>query len=263
MENEQNPEIPGYRVIRKLGEGGMAVVYLAVQQSFNREVALKVLSDSLSRNEDFCRRFRREAIIVGQLNSPYIVPVYEVGEHNGLSFLSMEYLKSGSLSGRIAEGISPQTALAITRQVAEALKCAHEHDSEFIHRDVKPDNILFRNETNAVLTDFGIARSEDSSSSETALTQVDTIIGSPKYMSPEQARGEKLNNQTDLYNLGIVLYEMLMKVPPYDGPTLHRSLSGRQMTRSRSCRESSPGFRNCLTGHWRKTSLIDSGMHLK
>ena len=217
MSETSTPNIPGYKIIKTLGHGGMAIVYLAIQQGLNRRVALKVMSRQLSSDERFCRRFRREAEIVGQLNSTHIIPVYEVGEHDGVHYLSMEYLTSGTLTNRIMQGIDPGTALEIAKQVAVALKTAHEHDAEFIHRDVKPDNILFRDANTAVLTDFGIAGIDNPSDSETALTKFGHVIGSPKYMSPEQTKGEKLNPQTDLYSLGVVLFQMLTKQLPYDG----------------------------------------------
>jgi serine/threonine protein kinase len=209
--------IPGYEIIETLGYGGMANVYLAIQQGFNRKVALKVMSRHLLHDEQLYLRFRREAEIVAQFNSPHIIQVYEVGEYNGLPFFSMEYLAYGTLSTRIMKGFDPESALNITRQVAVALKTTHEHDWKFIHRDVKPGNILFRDANTAVLTDFGIARNDNLFYSDPALTIHGQVIGTSKYMSPEQAKGEVLNPQTDLYSLGIVLFQMLTKELPYTG----------------------------------------------
>jgi serine/threonine protein kinase len=215
---EEIPEVPGYTIIETLGHGGMAIVYLAVQHGFNRKVALKVMSRRLSLDKQLCRRFKREAEIVAKFNSPYIISVYEVGEHDGLQYFSMEYLPCGTLSMRILRGIDPKSALDITKQVASALEVAHKYDRGFIHRDVKPDNILFRDDDTVVLADFGIARSDHLSDSDTTLTQYGQVIGSARYMSLEQVKGEELNLQTDLYSLGIVLFQMLTKKLPYTGP---------------------------------------------
>mgnify|MGYP000035315036 CR=1 FL=1 len=215
MEEDSGIHIPGYRIESVLGAGGMAKVYLAIQDGFDRQVALKVISPVLAADEEFGRRFLREARIVGNLSHSHIVPVYDVGEVNGLYYLSMETLPGGDLKERLGKGISEQRALLITEQMASALSYAHKKG--FIHRDVKPDNVLFRDEDTAVLTDFGIARTEDDSGEMTQITQVRSVIGSPKYMSPEQAMGNKLDARTDIYSLGIMLYEMLTGSVPYSG----------------------------------------------
>ncbi|MFK8019907.1 MAG: serine/threonine-protein kinase [Pseudomonadales bacterium] len=215
MEEESGINIPGYRIESVLGAGGMAKVYLAIQDGFDRQVALKVISPVLAADEEFGRRFLREARIVGNLSHSHIVPVYDVGEINGLYYLSMETLPGGDLKERLGKGISEERALLITEQMASALSYAH--NKGFIHRDVKPDNVLFRDEDTAVLTDFGIARTEDDSGEMTQITQVKSVIGSPKYMSPEQAMGNKLDARTDIYSLGIMLYEMLTGSVPYSG----------------------------------------------
>lgn len=211
-------KIPGYRIEKLLGEGGMARVFLAVQEGFDRPVALKVISPQLAVDAEFGRRFLREARIVGNLTHTNIVPVYDVGEQDGLYYLSMEILPGGDLKSRLQRAISQNEALEITAQIASAL--AYAHDKGFIHRDVKPDNVLFRDDGTAVLTDFGIARTENDSADITQITQVRAVIGSPKYMSPEQATGEKLDLRTDIYSLGIMLYEMLAGSVPYDGKNI-------------------------------------------
>lgn len=215
MDEDIGISIPGYRIENVLGAGGMAKVYLAVQQGFDRQVALKVISPQLAADEEFGRRFLREARIVGNLSHSHIVPVYDVGEVNGVYYLSMETLPGGDLKERLGKGVSEERALLITEQMASALNYAHKKG--FIHRDVKPDNVLFRDEETAVLTDFGIARTEDDSGEMTQITQVRSVIGSPKYMSPEQAMGHKLDARTDIYSLGIMLYEMLTGSVPYEG----------------------------------------------
>lgn len=203
-------EIPGYKVGKELGRGGMATVYLAVQSSFDRKVAVKVLDAEAASDHDLASRFIREAKIVAQLSHPHIVSVYDVGQQNNLFFMSMDYLAGGSLPERIEQGIEKADVIRIVSQIASALSCLH--DNGYIHRDIKPDNIMFRADNSAVLTDFGVARSQNAGE---GLTQVGTIIGTPVYMSPEQINGHQSDARADIYALGIVLYEMLMGEPPY------------------------------------------------
>lgn len=202
--------IPGYIVKRKLGSGGMADVYLATQESFGRDVALKVVSPSAAKSEDFIARFLREAKIVAGLSHPHIIPVYEVGRHGEYSYMSMDYLAGGDLDQWIKGGIPELEALKIVEQISDALQYAHHKG--FMHRDIKPGNIMFREDNSAVLTDFGIARMQNA---EDQLTQAGMIVGTPKYMSPELIRGKSPDGRADIYALGIVFYEMLMKDVPY------------------------------------------------
>ncbi len=196
----------------------MARVYLAIQRGFERPVALKIIAQELAANEEFGKRFLREARIVGMLSHPHIVPVYDVGEHKGLLYLAMEILAEGDLRSRMVGPIHEQIALDITRQLASALGYAHRKG--FIHRDVKPDNVLFRDMDTAVLTDFGIARAAEDSEDVTQITQVQSVIGSPKYMSPEQSLGHKLDARTDIYSLGVMLFQMLSGDAPFGGRNL-------------------------------------------
>ena len=212
------PEIPGYTIEHLLGEGGMARVYLAIQRGFERPVALKIIAPELAANEEFGKRFLREARIVGMLSHPHIVPVYDVGEHKGLLYLAMEILAEGDLRSRLVGPLGEEIALRITRQLASALGYAHKKG--FIHRDVKPDNVLFRDADTAVLTDFGIARAAEDSEDVTQITQVQSVIGSPKYMSPEQSLGHKLDARTDIYSLGVMLFQMLSGDAPFGGRNL-------------------------------------------
>ncbi|GAB5451206.1 MAG: hypothetical protein Hals2KO_15340 [Halioglobus sp.] len=198
-----------------LGEGGMARVYRAIQRGFDRPVALKIISSTLAAEKEFGRRFIREAKIVGGLSNAHIVPVYDVGEHDGVYYLAMELLSGGDLRARIDAGLDHKSALDIIYQLAQALKYAHA--GGFIHRDVKPDNVLFRDSSTAVLTDFGIARTTDDSADHTQITQVSSVIGSPAYMSPEQALGKPLDARSDIFSLGILLYEMLTGDLPFKG----------------------------------------------
>ncbi|GAB4362104.1 MAG: hypothetical protein Kow006_33220 [Gammaproteobacteria bacterium] len=207
-------EIPGYEIIRELGKGGMATVYLAIQESFGREVALKVMSPSLSADPDFHERFLREAQIVSRLVHPNIVTVYDVGERDGHHYLSMEYVKGQDLRHR-RDSLTLLQRLHIVKEVAQALDYASKKG--YIHRDIKPDNIMLREDDGrAVLMDFGIARTVEA---DMSMTQTGTVIGTPQYMSPEQARGLKADHRADLYSLGVVLFQLLAGRVPYHAET--------------------------------------------
>lgn len=203
--------IPGYRILRPIGEGGMASVFLAVQESLDREVALKVMAPALAANAEFAHRFLTEGKITAKLQHPNLVTVYDIGHHGNVYYLAAEYIPGGTLKDRIEQGgLSVGEILDITADVAMGLDFAHQKG--FVHRDVKPGNVLFRNDGRVVLADFGIAKAMDGSNSSTV---AGTSIGTPDYMSPEQARGESVDGRSDLYSLGAVLYEMLAGEPPY------------------------------------------------
>ncbi len=204
-------QIPGYKIIDTLGEGGMARVYLAIQESFEREVALKVLDPHLSRDPSFGERFLHEARIVSRLVHPNIVTVYDVGVHRGNHFLSMEYVPGRDLKHRRFE-LSLLECIEVVKGVARALDYAGRKGC--VHRDVKPDNIMLHAEDGrAVLMDFGIARIADQAST---MTQTGTTVGTPHYMSPEHARGAAVDSRADLYSLGVVLFLLLTGHLPYD-----------------------------------------------
>jgi serine/threonine-protein kinase PpkA len=205
-------EIPGYKIIKTLGVGGQATVYLAIQQGFDREVALKVMSPALAADPTFGERFIREAKIVATLSHSRIVTVYDVGESGSFYYLAMEYMPGQELKARIANGMKTKDALVIIAKLAQALHFAH--GKGYIHRDVKSENILFDEDNQPVLTDFGIAKASNSS---TQMTQTGKLIGTPEYMSPEQCRGKQLDGRSDLYSLGIILYEMLTRKVPFTG----------------------------------------------
>jgi serine/threonine protein kinase len=205
------PEIPGYKFMKAIGSGGMADVYLAVQKKLDRMVAIKVMQPEIFRSPVTTKRFVREAKTLSKLVHPNIITVFDVGKVEDTYYIVMEYLH-GSLKDKIEKQrkIPPAEALQIVRQVADALYYAHKIG--FIHRDVKPDNILFRKDGTPVVVDFGIARPVDT---ETRLTKTGMSIGTPNYISPEQARGQKVDGRSDIYSLGVVLYEMLTGKLPY------------------------------------------------
>jgi serine/threonine protein kinase len=206
-----NFEIPGYDIKRELGRGGMAVVYLAIQQSFGREVALKILPREQAEDADFAERFLREARIVSQLIHPNIVTVYDVGVHEGYRYLSMEYIHGLDLKQAHAS-LSRRDLLSAIKDVARALDYAASKG--YVHRDVKPENIMIREEDGrVVLMDFGIARG---GSTTLNMTRAGKAIGTPYYMSPEQTKGQSVDHRSDIYSLGVVLYQMLAGYVPYD-----------------------------------------------
>jgi serine/threonine protein kinase/tetratricopeptide (TPR) repeat protein len=209
-----------YQVIQRLGRGGMADVYRAYQPGLDRYVAIKVMHAHLAEDSDFITRFRREAKSVAGLRHPNIVQVFDFDVQGDVYYMVMEYIESGrtlkdvltELSSR-GERLSLSTSLSIMAKMADALDYAHKEG--MIHRDIKPSNVLLTGADNPILSDFGIARLIDS----TGLTSSGAILGTPAYMSPEQGRGEKADERSDLYALGIVLYEMLTGRPPYDADT--------------------------------------------
>jgi hypothetical protein len=203
-------EIRGYRLLRQLGRGGMATVYLAVQESVDREVALKVMSPALLADPNFGERFLREAKIAAKLHHRHVVGIHDVARSGDYHYIAMEYLGGGAILHKDGQPRPVAFALRVIREIATALDYAHRKG--FVHRDVKPDNILLRDDGSSALTDFGIARALDPAAK---MTQTGAIIGTPHYMSPEQARGRSIDGRADLYSLGIVLYELLVGRVPY------------------------------------------------
>lgn len=204
--------IPGFDIQGEIGEGAMASVYLATQRSLERKVALKVMAASLAADPSFCERFLREGKTLARLSHPHTVTIHDIGNVGELYYMAMEYLPNGTLKERIAAGLTPEQGLTYIRQIASALGYAHAQG--LVHRDVKPANILFRADGTAVLSDFGIAKSLDD---RTQFTQAGFAVGTPSYMSPEQARGQDIDGRADLYALGVVLYEILVGKLPYNG----------------------------------------------
>lgn len=210
-QNQTVIDIPGYKIERTLGKGGMASVYLAIQESFEREVALKVMSPSLSEDSKFSERFLREAKIVSRLVHPNIVTVYDVGVHNQQHYLSMEYIPGDDLKHKRKQ-LPLKECLQVVSDVARALDYASKKG--YVHRDVKPENImLHEDDSRAVLMDFGIACLSDTAS---GMTQTGTAIGTPHYMSPEQAKGRAVDPRSDIYSLGVVLFLLVTGHVPFD-----------------------------------------------
>ncbi|MBK8183568.1 MAG: serine/threonine protein kinase [Candidatus Competibacteraceae bacterium] len=206
------PSITGYRIEKVIGKGAMSTVYLGVQESLERRVALKILSPRLASDPTFNKRFAKEAHIIGRLGHPHIVTIFDAGNYGDLFYIAMEYLEGATLKELIKTGITPEQAVNILRQIAQALGCAHQQNC--IHRDIKPANIMFRNPETAVLSDFGIAKNLED---KTQLTAVGWRIGTPNYMSPEQSLARPVDARSDLYSLGVVFYEMLTGTRPYQG----------------------------------------------
>src|SRR5215216_1198690 len=218
MDNLQSGQTLGpYRIINQIGKGGMATVYKAYQASVDRYVAIKVLPSQLAESQEFATRFHQEARIIAKLEHPHILPVFDYGETEGVAYLVMRYLEAGTLRDKMEAG-RPLPIKDIDRiftQLAEALSYAHSFG--IIHRDLKPANALIDSQGNLFLTDFGIAKLLESASPR--LTQTDAIMGTPAYISPEQAQANKVDQRSDIYSLGIILYEMVTGSVPFVADT--------------------------------------------
>jgi eukaryotic-like serine/threonine-protein kinase len=203
-----------YRIVRKLGSGGMADVYLAEDEELGRRIAIKILNDRHANDESFVERFRREAKNAAGLSHPNIVSIYDRGEAEGTYYIAMEYLDGRSLKELVvARGPLPiGDAIDATRQVLAALRFAHRKG--VVHRDIKPHNVMADADGRLKVTDFGIARAGVSQ-----MTEAGSIIGTAQYLSPEQARGAPVDQRSDLYSVGVVLYEMLSGKTPFSGET--------------------------------------------
>lgn len=202
-----------YEIKKELGRGGMAIVYKAVQENLGREVALKVLPQGMTHDRKMLERFHREAQSAAQLNHPHIVTIFDEGELNGVHYMAMEYLEGRDLHEIVQEKgpVSPDQATSLIAPMAEALGYAHEKGT--VHRDVKSSNVMVTDVGRPVLMDFGIAYA----GSDARLTQTGTVLGTPEYMSPEQARGNEVDARGDLYSLGVVLYEAITGKLPHTG----------------------------------------------
>lgn len=209
-----------FQIIEERGRGGMAVVYKAYDSVLQRTVALKVLLPLLAANKEFTRRFRREAVTAANLRHQNIVVIYDVGSHEDFQYIVMEYLEGPTLQQEIQQkgAIPVARAILILNQLAEALDYAHQQG--LVHRDVKPANIIIGAQDCITLTDFGLVKA----AKNTEITGEGAAIGTLKYMSPEQAQGRKIDARSDIYSLGVVVYEMLIGETPFAGTTPYKAL---------------------------------------
>jgi serine/threonine-protein kinase len=213
LELAPGTSLGAYVISARLGRGGMAMVYQAHHAALDRQVAIKVLWPSLAETPGFVERFRREARAASRLRHPNILTVYDFGTQDGITYMVTELLPGGSLADRLGRPVGADLARRVVRGIGAALDVAHA--AGLIHRDVKPSNILFTRDGEPVLADFGIARLQDAEQ----LTVQGSLIGTPHYMAPEMAAGGLVGPASDLYSLGVVLYEMLTGSPPFQRET--------------------------------------------
>ena len=215
MEDLTGRQLGPYQIVAPLGEGGMAAVFRAYQPGMERYVALKILPRHFADDPEFAARFQREARILAQLQHPHILPVFDYGQVEGYSFIVMPFVPSGTLTDSIQGQPLPLPRIRqVISQVGDALSYAHGRG--LVHRDVKPSNVLIDESGNCLLTDFGLARMVEASVN---LTAIGTLMGTPAYMSPEQGSGSKIDSRSDIYSLGIILYEMATGRVPYRAET--------------------------------------------
>ena len=203
-----------YQMLERIGRGGMASVYKAYSPKQDMEVAVKVLPSYRADDPAFVERFRQEAQAVASLDHPNIIRFYDFGEDKGFTYIVMEYLAGGTLQDRLGRKLSLEEVLELIAPFAEALD--HSHSSGIVHRDVKPSNILLDTDGRPVLTDFGLVRMVEGS---LALTRSESVLGTPEYMSPEQALGVPAGPKSDQYSLGVIVYQMLLGRTPFRGET--------------------------------------------
>ena len=215
MEDLSGRSFGPYRIVGPLGAGGMAAVFKAYQPAVDRHVALKVLPRHFAQDREFLARFEQEATILASLQHPHILPVHDYGDSDGFTFIVMPFIKTGTLADAIDEHPLPLEQITrVITQVGDALDYAHARG--LVHRDVKPSNILIDERGNCLLADFGIAKILEGADK---LTATGGLIGTPKYMSPEQGMGQAVDGRSDLYSLGVVLYEMATGRAPYEAET--------------------------------------------
>lgn len=240
-------EIPGYRIVRPLGRGGMASVHLAIQESVDREVALKIMSPALLADPNFGERFLREARIAAKLRHRHVVGVHDVGKVGDLHYIAMEYLTGGPILHKDGRPRDVAFALRVTREIATALGYAHAKG--FIHRDVKPDNVFLVQDRERVvvkLLDFGLCRG--TFDGVRTLTREGSVVGTPGYLAPEQvsAAGSEVDTRADLFTAGLVLFEMLAGRPVYRGKNVVQLIAGLMTFEVPAIRVVEPSVPPCL-----------------
>src|SRR6266545_1277286 len=252
-----------YRILEQIGLGGMATVYKAYHAAMDRYVAIKVLPQHLARDPNFRARFQREARAIARLEHLYILPVYDAGENEGIPYLVMRYTDSGDLSDLIArQSLTIARAVQLISQVAAGL--AYAHRLGVIHRDVKPANVLLSRAGDVLLTDFGIAKIYEET---LQLTSEGTMVGTPAYMAPEQLQGQPVDARSDIYALGVVLYQALTGEPPFIAETplavalMHmynplRALAKNPDDRFQTADELAEALRDALAGLSRLTAVV-------
>ena len=209
--------VPGYTISRKIGEGGMASIYLAERDEDQLKVVLKVLSLNNNDDSSLLRRFMREYKLIAQVEHPNIVQIYERAFASSFAYIAMEYFSHGDLAERLKKGLDSRSAIKFLHQITEGLGAAHAKD--IVHRDMKPANILFRSEDSLAITDFGIAKTVESNQLQKQLTVDGALMGTLYYISPEQILGKEASQRSDLYSLGVIMYKMLTGNHPYVGST--------------------------------------------
>ncbi len=216
QEDLSGRSIKGFELGERIGEGGYGAVYRAVQATVERDVAIKIILPKYADRPEFIRRFEAEAHLVARLEHPHIVPLYDYWREPGVAYLVMRFLRGGSLDTRLKQApLAPDTLLPLLEQICAGLHAAHQ--TGVIHRDIKPANILLDEDGNAYLADFGIAKNLTEING--GVTSGEMVIGSPAYISPEQIMAEPIKPQTDIYSLGVMLYELLTGHKPFKGPT--------------------------------------------
>jgi serine/threonine protein kinase len=210
-------KIGQYKILEEIGRGGMATVYRAHQSSINRDVAIKILPSQFARDPNFKKRFRREARAIAALEHVHILPLHDFGTENGYTYMAMRYIKGGTLSNLMGKKLPYDRIVQLIGDIAKALDYAHSQG--VIHRDIKPSNILIDNQGEALLTDFGIAKIVTDLPGGTRITTTGHVLGTPEYIAPEQAETGDIDGRSDIYSLGVVMYELLTGRPPYEAKT--------------------------------------------
>lgn len=209
-------EIPGYEIKRQIGQGGMAIAYLAEQKSLGRQVVLKILDNKVRDTPDTIERFLNEGRIIASLNHPHIITIFDIGQSKDDVYISMEYVEGGDLRERMQHKVfAPVEAIDVIEKIAGGLAVAHQNG--IVHRDVKPGNILFRRDGTPLLSDFGIAKRL---SGDSDLTSTGMFLGSPNYMAPEQSEAGPIDGRADIYSLGIIFFEMMSGERAYTGESV-------------------------------------------